>query len=247
VTAASRAAAPARPRNDPGQYDDLAEEWWRPYGVFAMLHWIAAARAELIPPATRPDAVLVDLGCGAGLLAPHAARLGYRHVGVDVGGTALRLARAHGVLPVRADVARVPLPDAVADVVSAGEILEHVPDLAGTVAEACRLLRPGGTLVIDTIAATRRARLLVVTIAERIPGLAPPGIHDPALFVDRQALREEAARHGVPLTLRGLRPSPLGVLGFLARRRPEVRMLPSRSTGVLFQAWGMKGNRTAAY
>ncbi len=241
--ALSRAAAP-RPRNDPGQYDDLADQWWRPDGAFAMLHWLAAARAGLIPPAGHPDALLVDLGCGAGLLAPHAARLGYRHVGVDIGCTALALAREHGVLPVRADAARVPLPDAVADVVCAGEILEHVPDLPGTVAEACRVLRPGGTLVIDTIAATRRARLVAVQIAERVPGAAPRGIHDPALFVDRAQLAAECARHGVRLTLRGLRPSLLGMAGFLARRRPAVRMLPTRSTAVLFQAYGTKADRT---
>jgi 2-polyprenyl-6-hydroxyphenyl methylase/3-demethylubiquinone-9 3-methyltransferase len=244
VTAGSQFAAPVRARNDPGQYDDLVDEWWRPYGVFAMLHWIAAARAALIPPAPHGDALLVDLGCGAGLLAPHAARLGYRHVGVDVGTTALRLAREHGVLPVRADAARTPLPDGVADVVSAGEILEHVPDMPATVAEACRLLRPGGTLVIDTIAATRRARLVAVTLAERIPGLAPRGIHDPALFVDRRALRETAAAHGVQLTLRGLRPAIPGTLAFLTRRRPTVRMLPSRSTAILFQAYGTKAYGT---
>jgi 2-polyprenyl-6-hydroxyphenyl methylase / 3-demethylubiquinone-9 3-methyltransferase len=240
VTPRPPAAALARPRNDPGQYDDLAAEWWAPYGVLAMLRWIAAARATLIPPAGRRDALLVDLGCGAGLLAPHATRLGYRHVGIDLGDTALRLAREHGVLPVRADVTRVPLPDGIADVVSAGEILEHVTDLPGVVAEACRLLRPGGTLVIDTLAATRRARLIAVHIGERIPGAAPPGIHDPKLFVDRRVLRAEAARHGVPLTLRGLRPSLLGMAKWLARRTPDVRMLPTRSTAVLFQAVGVK-------
>jgi 2-polyprenyl-6-hydroxyphenyl methylase/3-demethylubiquinone-9 3-methyltransferase len=240
VTPRAGAAARPRPRNDPGQYDDLADEWWAPYGVLAMLRWIAAARAGLIPPAGRPDAILVDIGCGAGLLAPHAARLGYRHVGVDLGSTALRLAREHGVLPVRADAARVPLPDGVADVVSAGEILEHVTDLRGAVAEACRLLRPGGTLVIDTIAATRVARVIAVHIGERIPGAAPPGIHDPALFVDRRLLVAECARHGVQLTLRGMRPSLLGMAKWLARRTPDVRMLPTRSTAVLFQAHGVK-------
>ena len=76
--------APVLPRNDLRQYEVLADEWWRPGGAFAMLHWLAAARAALIPPAPRAGAVLVDLGCGAGLLAPHVAPLGYRHVGWDV-------------------------------------------------------------------------------------------------------------------------------------------------------------------
>ena len=231
------------PRNDVRQYEAMTDEWWRPYGAFAMLRWIAAARAELLPPAPRPGAVLVDLGCGAGLLAPHAARLGYRHLGVDLVAGSLRLAAEHGVHPVRGDVQRLPLADAVADAVSAGEIFEHVPDLAATVAEACRVLRPGGTLVLDTLAATRRARLLAVTIGERIPGGAPPGIHDPALFVDRAELVAVAARHGVRLTLRGMRPPLLGMLRWLARRDPDPTMVPTRSTAVLFQGHGTKADR----
>ena len=135
---------------------------------------------------------------------------------------------------------RLPIADGVADAVSAGEILEHVPDLAAAVAEACRVLRPGGTLVLDTIANTRLGRLVTVTIAERIPGAAPPGIHDPALFVDRDRLVAEAARHGVRLTLTGMRPPLLGTLRWLARRDPDPRMRRTRSTSVLFQGHGIK-------
>ena len=232
--------SPPLPRNDVRQYEGMADQWWEPYGKFAMLRWIAAARAELLPAAPRPGALLVDLGCGAGLLAPHAARLGYRHVGVDLVPVSLWIAAEHGVRAVRGDVQRLPIADGVADAVSAGEILEHVPDLAAAVAEACRVLRPGGTLVLDTIANTRLGRLVTVTIAERIPGAAPPGIHDPALFVDRDRLVAEAARHGVRLTLTGMRPPLLGTLRWLARRDPDPRMRRTRSTSVLFQGHGTK-------
>jgi 2-polyprenyl-6-hydroxyphenyl methylase/3-demethylubiquinone-9 3-methyltransferase len=229
----------ARARNDPAQYDDLAGQWWDPRGTFAMLHWLAAARGALIPPAAGPEAVLVDLACGAGLLAPHVP--GYRHIGVDLTASALAQAARHGVVPVRADVTAVPLADGCADVVAAGEILEHVPDLPAAVAEACRLLRPGGLLVIDTIAATALGRFVAVTLAERVPGGPPPGIHDPALFVDRAVLVRECARHGVRLRLRGIRPSVPGLLRWLARRADSVAMVPVPTTAVLFQAVGRRG------
>ena len=235
--------APALPRNDVRQYELLADEWWRPAGAFAMLHWIAKARAALIPPASRPGAVLVDLGCGAGLLAPHIAGLGYRHVGIDLVPVSLDLAREHGVEAVQADVHRLPLADECADVVSAGEILEHVPDPSTVVSEACRVLRPGGLLVLDTINATRRARFIAVTVAERVPGLAPKGIHDPRYFVSPRVLRDACAPHGVRLTVRGIRPAAASLARWLLTRRGVVPIVPTRSTAALYQAWGIKETR----
>ncbi|MFF5178801.1 methyltransferase domain-containing protein [Micromonospora sp. NPDC000316] len=239
------------PRNDPRQYDDLADEWWRPDGAFAMLHWLAEARAALVPPADRPDAILVDLGCGAGLLAPHLAGKGYRHVGVDLTRSALLQAAERGVRVVQGDATAVPLPDGCADVVSAGELLEHVPDWRRAVAEACRLLRPGGLLVLDTLNDTALARLVAVRIAERLPAV-PRGIHDPLLFVDARALVAECARHGVELRLRGIRPQVGGLVAWLVRRArgPRAsgvaragrapRIVSTRSTAVLYQGRGVR-------
>ena len=229
----------SRPPNDVGQYDNLVDEWWRPAGAFAMLHWLAEARAGLVPMAARGDAVLVDLGCGGGLLAPHVAGKGYRHVGVDLVPSALREASAHGVWPLRADLSSLPVADGCADVVSAGEVLEHVTDLRSVVAEACRILRPGGTLVVDTLADTRLCRFVAVTVAERI-GLSVRGIHDPSLFVSPKLLAAECARHGVRLRVRGIRPAALPLLRWMARRRGSVPMVATWSTAVLYQGSGTK-------
>lgn len=229
-----------RARNDVRQYDDLAGEWWRPGGAFTMLHGIAAARGRLVPPATRAGAVLVDVGCGAGLLAPHVAGKGYRHVGVDLVTSALAQAADHGVIPVRGDAKRLPLVDGCADVVSAGELLEHVTDLRSVLAEVCRILRPEGLLLVDTLNDTRLSRLLAVTAAERLPGAAPKGIHNPLLFVDPSVLVEECARHGVALRVRGVRPALGAALRWLVTGNGQIPIVLTWSTAVLYQAFGVK-------
>ena len=227
-------------RNDPAQYDRMADQWWEASGGFAALHWLSASRAEHIPPAAAPGALLVDLACGGGLMAPHVARLGYRHVGVDLGTEGLRVARRHGLLPVRGSVLSVPLASGCADVVVAGEILEHVEDDVAVLGECARLLRPGGRLIIDALAGTRIGRFLMVTVAEKLPGGPPPGIHDPALFVDRARLLAAADRLGLDLRLVGLRPSMRQAVAWALGRRQSVRMKPTRSTAVVFAGYGHK-------
>jgi 2-polyprenyl-6-hydroxyphenyl methylase/3-demethylubiquinone-9 3-methyltransferase len=231
---------PSRTRNDPLQYEDLVDEWWAPRGKFAMLHWIAEARAALVPPADREGALLVDFGCGAGLLAPRLIHKGYTHVGFDLSSSALELARSHGVVALRADVRAAPFADRSADVVCAGEILEHVAEFDRVVDEACRVLRPGGVLVVDTIADTLLARVLAVELAERVPGGAPRGIHDPHLFVDRERLVQACAAGGVDLELHGLRPGLLSLARFWTRGSSSATMVPTWSTAVLFQGIGRK-------
>ncbi len=233
-----RTTTPVRRRNDHRQYDDLADEWWNPAGAFAALHWLAAARAPLVPPSPRYGAMLVDVGCGGGVLAPHIR--GYHHVGVDLNLAALRLARTHGVVPVRADAARLPFPDGVADVVVAGELFEHLADVEGAAAEAARVLRAGGTVVFDTINDTRRARVGLVALGERLPGGPPRNIHDPALFVRPERVGAAFARGGVTVSVRGLRPSVVDYLRFLVDRSRQVRMLPSRSAAGVYQGVGRK-------
>jgi 2-polyprenyl-6-hydroxyphenyl methylase/3-demethylubiquinone-9 3-methyltransferase len=228
-----------RPPNDPGLYDDLAEEWWKPRGAFAPLHWLAAARGALLPLAQRPGSVLLDLACGGGLLAPHVRDKGHRHLGVDVGVGATRIARTRGVDAVRGDVASLPLATGSVDVVVAGEIFEHVADLGAVLDEVARVLRPGGVLVCDTLADTRRCSFLLVTLGERLP-VVPRGIHDPRYFVGAPRLQRLCRERGIDLAVRGVRPRVAHVVAWLLRRREDVGLRPVRSTGIVYQGIGVK-------
>lgn len=227
-----------RPRNDLGQYDDLVGEWWRPDGAFAALHWLAAARVAMIPQPCRPDELLVDVGCGGGLTAHTTSP--YFHVGIDLVASALHAARSHGVCPILADAAHLPLASGCAGVVVAGEVLEHVDDLALVVAEICRVLQPGGTVVIDTINDTKVAKFALVTVAEHLPGGPPLGIHDPDLFVNHKRLQRLFADNGVRLTVWGLRPSARDYARFIFDRRRAVRMVRTKSVALVYQGIGTK-------
>jgi 2-polyprenyl-6-hydroxyphenyl methylase/3-demethylubiquinone-9 3-methyltransferase len=227
-------------RNDPNQYDRLAGEWWKPRGSFAALHWLAESRARLIPAPARTGMTLLDIGCGGGLLATHLHE--YRHVGVDLSEPSLRLAASHGVVPLRADATALPLRDHVADVVVAGEVFEHVPDLPQVIAEIVRVLRPDGVLVFDTINQTLWSRLSLVAVGERLPGGPPPRIHDPSLFVRPRRLADLLGEHGFRVRVRGLRPSIRDYVAFLFGRRASVRMLPTRSLASLYQGVGRKAS-----
>ena len=102
------------------------------------------------------------------------------------------------------------------------------------------MLRPGGTLVLDTIAATWFGRFSSITVGERIPAGPPKNLHDHTLYVDRDQLLAVAASCGVPLQLSGLRPSAVDYVQWLVGRRTSVRMVPTGSTAGLFQGVGIK-------
>jgi 2-polyprenyl-6-hydroxyphenyl methylase / 3-demethylubiquinone-9 3-methyltransferase len=226
-------------RNDVRQYDELADQWWEPNGSFAALRWIAASRGELIPPAPPGGGMLLDVACGGGLLAPVVPD-GYRHIGIDLVTSALEQAAEHGVEPLVADAGALPFADGAFHVVVAGEILEHLDDLDTAVAELCRVTRPGGWIVIDTIADTRWAGFALVTVAERLPGGPPPRCHDRELFVDPERLQARFAAGGVEMRLHGLAPAPLQYLRFAATGRGSVSMRRNRSLAALFAGLGHK-------
>jgi ubiquinone/menaquinone biosynthesis C-methylase UbiE len=102
-----------------------------------------------------PGDDVVDIGCGPGVAVRRAARTGAASVvGIDPAPVMLRVARAVGALQRRRHRAHVryaegtaeslPLPDGAASVVWSLATVHHWHDLDAGLAEARRVLRPGG-------------------------------------------------------------------------------------------------------
>ncbi len=188
--------------NDLDLYEREAESWWDPTShAFRSLHAVNSFRLRLLAEwlgTQFTGRTVVDLGCGGGLLAKFFVDSGARVIGLDISPSSARVASKH-VAPatfVCADVLRAPIQDGVADVVLLSDVVEHVTDPARAVAEAARILRPGGVCFVSTLNRTWKARVFGVWLAEGL-GLVPCGTHDARLFVTPSELSTWAAGDGL--------------------------------------------------
>ena len=116
--------------------------------------WAAWARAlgHLLPPLD-----VADIGCGDGYLTLEAARWARTVYGVDRSNQVLERAKAlaarrrvTNVQWKKGDLARLPLRDGSVDIVVLSQALHHAVDPDAALAEAVRILRPNGrVLVLD--------------------------------------------------------------------------------------------------
>lgn len=87
---------------------------------------------------------LLDLGCGTGLFLQRR-RKDCEGWGIDFSPQALAYCKRRSVNRVAlGDAARPPLPDATMDIVTAFDLIEHIPDDKGMIEEIWRVLKPGG-------------------------------------------------------------------------------------------------------
>ncbi len=129
-------------------------------------HQWEALRAEAYGRAFERDALLAllppgmavaDLGCGTGgitaALAPHVARVvGYDASPAMLKAASRRCAELDNVAFERCDLASTPAEDATFDAAMAVLVLSYVPEVGPVLAEAARILKPGGRLVVVDVA-----------------------------------------------------------------------------------------------
>ncbi len=177
------------------RFDALASRWWDATGPMRPLHAMNPARIGWIEAnlqrrgllATHPR--VLDIGCGAGLASEALARLGCDVLGLDAAAEAIAAARAHAAeqdVPVayRVGTAEELVAEGVRfPVVTALEVIEHVPDPQHFVRLLAQLLEPNGMLFLSTLNRTRRSYAVAKFGAEYVLRLLPVGTHDWRKFI----------------------------------------------------------------
>ncbi|KAF7539854.1 hypothetical protein G7Z17_g12324 [Cylindrodendrum hubeiense] len=198
-------------------FNELAADWWDPHGSSRLLHLMNPLRHDFIrachhtqadPPPSN-GLTYLDIGCGGGIFAESAARLpSTRSVtAIDPTPSVLAIAKAHArkdpslrnklqYRQTSIEQLTIPTEEEAYDIVSLFEVIEHV-DQPGAVLERVRpFVKPGGWLVMSTIARTWVSWFTTNFMAEDVLGIVPKGTHDWNKYLNEGELRGFLAGRG---------------------------------------------------
>jgi 2-polyprenyl-6-hydroxyphenyl methylase / 3-demethylubiquinone-9 3-methyltransferase len=150
----------------------------------------------------------LDMGCGAGLLAEPLARLGAAVTGIDAAHENIAAAQRHAKgLGLTIDYRTGEGPPVVGtpfDLITCLEVIEHVGDPAGFVAQLAGTLAPGGLMILSTPNRTALSRIALINIGETVGGI-PRGTHEWNAFLTPEDLSGHVEAAGLRVTdTRGL-------------------------------------------
>jgi SAM-dependent methyltransferase/phosphoglycolate phosphatase-like HAD superfamily hydrolase len=135
--------------------DELALTYEHPE-AYKRFFYRARFKAVLGVLDPQPGEAILDVGCGSGAYTRELVRLGAKVTATEIAPTPLARAKRNlGDLAEQVDfrlddAQALDLPDSAFDKVLLTEVIEHVPEPERAIAEAARVLRPGGVLVVST-------------------------------------------------------------------------------------------------
>lgn len=173
---------------------------------------------------------MLDIGCGGGFTCEFLTKRGAVVTGIDLSSACIKAASYHAQktgLSIHYQQAKgeaLPFENELFDVVVCVDVLEHVESPAQTVAEASRVLRPGGKFCFDTINRTWQSKLVMIWLLEDILRQIPRRIHDWRKFVTPTELSKIMLQQGMEtLSMAGFDLFGGGVLGKWQRLREYWR------------------------
>ena len=198
-------------------YNELGTDWLDRFDhPIALLRAENAVRAPWIARELQErlgdTPSFLDVGCGAGLLTNYLSKLGVTTCGIDLSESSLQVARLSD------ETARVdyrvanayalPYETASFNAVSALDILEHVEQPQQLIAEASRVLKPGGLFFFHTFNRNFLSYMLVIKGVDWFIRNAPKNMHVYPLFIKPQELEEQLMHHHLKaVSWRGLAPN----------------------------------------
>ena len=154
----------AREAEAKAYFEQVAPSWDRIRSLYVSESAVEAA--ILKAAGDGPFDRVVDLGTGSGRMLTLLGRRARMSIGLDLSQNMLNIARANvareGLERVElrhGDILSTRLPEHSADLVIVHQVLHYLPDPAAAVAEAARLVRPGGRLLIVDFAPHRLEQL----------------------------------------------------------------------------------------
>ena len=192
-------------RIDNDLYNAERTTWWEPNSVLYLLKTsvnplrVGNAKRKLfdelgIDPKGKKA---LEVGCGGGILCEEIAMMGFETTGIDPSEHSLNIAVNHAResgLNIKYEEGTgeaLPYGDGSFDVVFCCDVLEHVRDLPKVISEICRVLKPGGAFVFDTLNRTFISKLVAIKIWQDWKRWAffPPGLHVWEMFIKPKELK----------------------------------------------------------
>ncbi|XP_064072328.1 ubiquinone biosynthesis O-methyltransferase, mitochondrial-like [Vanessa tameamea] len=183
------------------KHSQQAQGWWDPNGPMKALHSYNLIRIPFIRDGLvscsldertllpLSNKVILDVGCGGGIVSEGIARLGAKVTGIDASKELVEIAKEHCTIDSRLENNRPSYHCTTVeehsqhffdhyDAVVASEVIEHVADKELFIQSCVKALKPGGKIFITTPNRSKLSEFVTICLSEHVFNLVPKGTHE---------------------------------------------------------------------